>query len=191
MNKPMLLGTLLCFTLTGCGSTANKMLDSAIEKVNDVVQTTDDNDKADETNAIKLVKVTPFIEDHNIQTNILEECSNLGSQLSTFTHDYMESRGFDAALQETVNKDGEGRNLVLTIIDAKSHGAAFAGHRKSVTVKAELYKDGVLVDKYVVTRGSRGGLFGGFKSSCSVLGRCVKALGSDVSVWLEKLSHKG
>jgi hypothetical protein len=29
-----------------------------------------------------------------------------------------------------------------------------------------------------------GGAFGGFKGSCSVLGRTVKALGKDIAQWL-------
>jgi len=47
-----------------------------------------------------------------------------------------------------------------------------------------LYKNGKRQAGFTASRVSGGGAFGGFKGSCSVLGRTVKILGSDVSLWL-------
>ena len=32
--------------------------------------------------------------------------------------------------------------------------------------------------------GAGGGAFGGYKGTCSILGRCIKTLGSDIAKWL-------
>ena len=37
-------------------------------------------------------------------------------------------------------------------------------------------------DRHVVEAG--GGAFGGFKGTCSILGRCIKAIGADIAKWL-------
>ena len=67
-----------------------------------------------------------------------------------------------------------------------SAGNAFIGHRKSASVKAELYQDGKLIDSADYTRNSSGGFLGGFKGSCSVLEHTVNTLGNDVAKWLKK-----
>ena len=43
---------------------------------------------------------------------------------------------------------------------------------------------GSRVDEVDFTRNSGGGFGGGYKGSCSVLGRCTKALGKDIAGWL-------
>ena len=76
--------------------------------------------------------------------------------------------------------------MILTLTNATSIGNAFMGHRKSVTIEAILYEDGVEIDHYRGSRDSGGGFGAGFKGSCSVLGRCVKTLGKDVANWYNK-----
>lgn len=53
-----------------------------------------------------------------------------------------------------------------------------------VSINIELYKDGELIAQQALSRNSGGGIGGGFKDSCDVLGRCVKTLGKDTSKWL-------
>lgn len=76
--------------------------------------------------------------------------------------------------------------LVVEISDAVSRGNPFIGHRKSTSVRGNLYQDGVKVAAFRGECDSMGGAFGGFKGSCSVLGRTVKTLGSDIAAWLAK-----
>jgi hypothetical protein len=51
-------------------------------------------------------------------------------------------------------------------------------------VRGKLYQDGKEIGAFTGRRNSMGGAFGGFKGSCSVLGRTVKALGKDIAQWL-------
>ena len=53
-----------------------------------------------------------------------------------------------------------------------------------MSVKAELFVNGQSKGYVNLTRNSGGGFGGGFKGSCSVLGRCTKALGKDIAKWL-------
>jgi hypothetical protein len=91
-------------------------------------------------------------------------------------------------LLNKVNKDDKGNNVVVEILNAVSKGNAFIGHQEFILIRASLYKNGKLVDDIKIQRDSSGGLYAGFKGSCSVLGRCAKALGEDLSIWLAKYS---
>ena len=64
-----------------------------------------------------------------------------------------------------------------------SAGNAFIGHAKGMAVSATLYVDGKQVSKKTFTRNSSGGMFGAYKSSCAVLNRTSKVLGSDIAQW--------
>ena len=53
-----------------------------------------------------------------------------------------------------------------------------------MAVSATLYVDGKQVGKKTFTRNSSGGMFGAYKSSCAVLNRTSKVLGSDIAQWV-------
>ncbi len=55
-----------------------------------------------------------------------------------------------------------------------------------MTIRAEMLKGGAVVGTTVLTRSSSGGVFGGFKGTCSILDRVAGALGKDVAVWLAR-----
>ena len=56
---------------------------------------------------------------------------------------------------------------------------------KHTLIKGALYKNGKKQAGFTAARRSGGGMYGAFKSSCSVLGRTVKVLGRDVANWLK------
>ncbi len=114
---------------------------------------------------------------------IKSECPELNTKLSDFTKERGTELGVEFTQSATVDTKAKGAVLVMEITNMHSSGNAFVGHNKSTTVKAQLYKDGVLVDTVERTRSSGGGFGAGFKGSCSVLGRTVKALGTDVADW--------
>lgn len=121
-----------------------------------------------------------------IPPNIRNECTNLGSKFSESTVAAIQSSGWSVIKQDNLDTSAPGISLKLTIVNAHSGGNAFLGHSKSVSVEAELYKDGKLLDTYAGMRNSNGGIGGGFKGSCAVLERCVHTLGKDVGKWLSK-----
>lgn len=140
---------------------------------------------------INIAKETPYYDEKIIQPNIVNECTDLGAKLSTFTKSYSEKNGFTVALSDKFNSANPGYNLKLEITNAVSAGNAWMGHAKGVTISMELYKDGKQVASHTLNRNSSGGIGAGFKSSCDVLGRCTKALGKDVGKILSKWRKQG
>jgi hypothetical protein len=78
-------------------------------------------------------------------------------------------------------KAGKGRLLHMEITNAVSMGNPSLGHQKQVSVKGRLFDDGIEIGSFSGMRSSMGGAFAGFKGSCSVLGRCLKALAGDIT----------
>jgi len=121
-----------------------------------------------------------------IAAKIRTECTNLGPKLVASTEAAVQKNGWSVIKKDVIDGTSDGVSLKLTITNAHSSGNAFIGHHKSVSIIAELFKDGKLIDTYVGDRNSSGGFGGGFKGSCAVLERCVNTLGKDVSEWLTK-----
>ncbi len=134
--------------------------------------------------AVTIHTETPFAKDNKIAENIKNECQ-LPKQLSEFIASYGDDNGIKVTRSTNLSKDDSGQVLLVTIIDSQSSGNAFIGHKKLTRVKGELYKDGQLQASFEGQRHSGGGAFGGWKGSCSVLGRTVKALGRDISGFLK------
>ena len=118
-----------------------------------------------------------------IDQTILSECE-LSTKLSYYVKIYSDEAGV-GVLQVGNNKKKSNR-LELVIVDAISSGNAFLGHRKYSKVKGILYKHGKKVAQFTAARMSGGGMFAGFKGSCSVLGRTVDAIGEDIAGWLKQ-----
>jgi hypothetical protein len=137
--------------------------------------------------AVTVQSPTPYAEGATIAGKIKHECQ-ITQQLPDFIKQYGHDDGVAVTLAPQVSSAGPGRVLMLEITGAESDGNAFIGHHKSTTVKGRLYQDGVQIGDFTGRRNSMGGAFAGFKGSCSVLGRTVKALGKDIAGWL---AHPG
>ena len=138
---------------------------------------------AAEPKTISIIENAPYANPELIQENIRNECTDLGVKLSAFTKDYLKKKAWKGELVSGLS--GSGYELSIKITHAVSVGGAMRGHMKSVSILAELFKGGELVDSYETTRESGGGVFGAYKGSCAVLGRCTKVLGKDIAEWLE------
>ena len=139
---------------------------------------------------INVDTVAQYHDEQVIQSNIINECTQLGTQFSTSTKKYLEKNGWSVNFNSNADEKIDGTKLELKIINAMSTGNAFTGHRKSVSIEAKLFKDGNFIDSYKATRSSGGGFLGGFKGSCAILAHCVNTLGNDVSKWLKKSDKK-
>lgn len=137
---------------------------------------------------VKLPRSVPYAQDNDVAGNIKNEC-RLGDQLAGFIAEYAKQRGIATETVAATDDKTPGRVLVIEIRNAESQGNAFIGHRKSTGVRGALYQDGAKVGSFRARRDSMGGAFAGFKGSCSVLGRTVKALGGDIAEWLAKPSE--
>ena len=111
---------------------------------------------------------------------IVSECLEVGSIMSKSLQETA------AKSDVTVVRDGkkQGTYADIAITSAMSAGNAFIGHAKGMAVSATLYVDGKQVNKKTFTRNSSGGMFGAYKSSCAVLNRTSKVLGSDIAQWV-------
>lgn len=127
---------------------------------------------------VQLRTPVPYAEDNDISDNIKTECA-IGEQLARFVKDYSK-----VPVELTPSEPAGGRVLQLEIVDAVSMGNAFLGHQKFTKVRGTLLQDGTKVASFKARRNSMGGAFGGFKGSCSVLGRTVEAMGEDIATWL-------
>ena len=54
-----------------------------------------------------------------------------------------------------------------------------------MTLKGKLLENGKEIGNFTAVRGSMGGAFGGYKSSCAVLHRCQSTLAKDILAWLK------
>ncbi|WP_066567800.1 hypothetical protein [Snodgrassella sp. CFCC 13594] len=125
----------------------------------------------------------PYRDASTINDKIVSECTNLGKTFADSMIENGKSKGLD--LVGTGDDLSQKTDYVdVRMESALSAGNAFIGHAKGVTASAALFQNGKEVAKKTFTRGSMGGAFGGFKSSCSVLDRTVAALGKDVASWV-------
>jgi len=134
---------------------------------------------------VNIISEVPYASNAKIKKKIRTKCTELGTQLSSFTQEYAEQQGITMTMSETIDTSAAGKVLHLEITKATSKGKAFTGHRKSVDIKGTLWENNKKIAGFTGNRHSGGGFAAGFKGSCSVLGRCVKALGKDISIWLK------
>ena len=134
---------------------------------------------------VRMQRATPYAEGARIAKKIRSECTQLQEKLPAYAEQFGREFGVDIVLADQVGPEDAGAVLVVEITDAVSRGNAFIGHRKFTEISGTLYRDGEKVAGFVGARNSMGGAFAGYKGSCSVLGRTVKALGKDVAQWLK------
>lgn len=123
----------------------------------------------------------PYAENNDISDAIKTEC-RINEQLADFLREYA---GAMVELRPGPLDTSRGRVLELEIVDAVSMGNAWLGHQKFTKVQGTLWEDGRKVAGFRARRNSMGGAFAGYKGSCSVLGRTVKAIARDIATWLQ------
>lgn len=132
---------------------------------------------------VRVQASVPYAQDAIIAGNIKRECA-VDAQLPEALKRFAATSGTTVELVPALDA-GPGQSLKMEILDAESAGNAWIGHRKSVTVKGWLLRDGRQVGSFIARRNSSGGVGAGFKGSCSVLERTVNAIGKDIAGWLE------
>lgn len=121
-------------------------------------------------------------EGKQIASNIKAECQ-IDSQIMNFIKVYASKNNMNVII------DGKPKAtdsvLKISILDAVSARAmGFGGHNKYIVISGKLYDGNKLTSSFKAARRSGGGYFGGYRSSCSVLGSCAKTLGRDTADWL-------
>ena len=131
---------------------------------------------------VHIEEAVPYEDAGRIDNRITSECTEIGSRIAQAAERYGQERGVTVVRDGRTGADVSYAKLHIT--SAMSAGNAFIGHAKGMSVYGELYRNGVRVHQTTFNRNSSGGMFGGFKGSCSVMYRTANALGKDIAAWL-------
>ncbi|MCU7814944.1 MAG: hypothetical protein KZQ89_18330 [Candidatus Thiodiazotropha sp. (ex Lucinoma kastoroae)] len=136
---------------------------------------------------------TPFAEHAQVREKVKKECQ-LDTKLPVFIKQFADSDDIQVALQTEPFDMNKGKVLMLEITNVVAQGGGAWSGAKSMSIAGKLYDSGNMIGDFKAMRYSGGGAFGGFKGTCSIVGRCSKALGKDVANWLRnptKDAHLG
>jgi hypothetical protein len=129
----------------------------------------------------RIPRSIAFASDSGASEAVKDECA-----LETKVPDFIKQFAGDAVevVDGTLDpKRGRVLRMEITEVHAPG-GGAFSGP-KWMTVKGELFQNGKSAGSFRAKRFSTGGAFGGFKGTCSIIGRCAKTLGQDIATWLQ------
>ena len=132
--------------------------------------------------SIKLKRSVGYAEGAFVRPEIRTEC-NLEGRVPEWVQLYAAKKGIQIDLVDAL--PAQGRVLELEIADAIETGNAWTGRQKGLVIQGRLLENGQLKGNFRGRRMTSGGFFGGYKGTCSFLGRCAKTLGSDVAEWLK------
>lgn len=129
----------------------------------------------------------PFSANAAVREAIRNECQ-LPKKLSHFTKEY--AMNYTSRILSDATKAPKGAQiLTVEIVSVVGGGGGTWSGGKSVSIQGILQQDGKTIGSFKGRRFSGGGLFGGYKGTCAIMGRCVKALGRDVAEWLRRPSQ--
>ena len=133
--------------------------------------------------SIKVASVIPISDAADVRDAVRKEC-DLGGKLSGFIKQF--GSNYDLNIEQTTDTGSEqGKFLHVEIINVQGAGGGAWSGPKSVAIEGSLTENGKEVGTFHASRHSGGGAFSGFKSTCAIFGRDVKALGRDVAKWLK------
>jgi len=129
-----------------------------------------------------VIKPIAFREDAYIRDAVKQEC-NLDGKLSQFIKE--SAAGQYANIVSDANAGpADAQVLTVQIEEVEGSGGGAWSGAKVVLIKGSLTQNGKTLGDFKARRYSGGGMFGAYKGTCAILGRCVKTLGKDVATWL-------
>ena len=124
-----------------------------------------------------------FLEGSGATSEVMSECG-LETRLPEFIKSAAK-RGVTVVIAADSLESAGGKVLYLEFSHVLGGGGGAWSGPKTVTVRGSLQENGEVIGSFVGTRYTTGGAFGGFKGTCSLLGRCIKSLGADIAKWLQ------
>ncbi|MDH3519899.1 MAG: hypothetical protein OEM49_05520 [Myxococcales bacterium] len=128
---------------------------------------------------VKVLRSIPFSGENVASQKVKDECE-LQIKVPHFLDTYSDEVEL---IDGSLGKSGRVLELHITQVHAPG-GGAFSG-AKSMTVTGVLRQNGREIGSFTATRYSGGGVFGGYKGTCAIVGRCAKAIGKDIADWLK------
>ncbi len=135
-----------------------------------------------------VIKPIVFKKDSYIRDAVKNEC-NLTGKLTQFIEKNASSQ-YANILTDSNSKQRNAQTLSITIEEVQGGGGGAWSGAKSVVVKGKLTQNGRVLGDFRGRRYSGGGMFGAYKGTCAILGRCVRTLGKDIAAWLQNPSSK-
>jgi hypothetical protein len=178
MSKFVFVGIVMIGLMYGCGGTTGGAKTVESGKQETVVGI------ASNTSAVSVSKRIEYGADSNVPEKVRAECS-LQSQLPEYIHSFASEYNLPVALKDgDVSSKDKGKVLSIEFSNVVGAGGGAWSGAKFVVVTGELFENGKKIGNFTGRRTSGGGFFGAYKGTCSILGRCVKALGKDIALWL-------
>jgi hypothetical protein len=134
--------------------------------------------------SITISKQAPYAQSMSVPDAVRAEC-NLPIRVAEFVKEYADKSHDKVVLADNVSAGTPGQALSMKIVGLTGTGGGAWSGPKHVTVEGTLWENGKVKGTFTATRYSGGGAFGGYKGTCAILGRCVKAIGKDVGEWLQ------
>jgi len=116
-----------------------------------------------------------------VNPKVRDECVP-DARVTELLKEQLKAAGYDV---EVAKQASGGKSLQLTILNVTGVGGGAWSGPKSMTLSGKLVQDGKVIGSFNGRRTSGGGAFGAYKGTCSIIGRCAKALAKDITVWLE------
>jgi len=133
--------------------------------------------------SLTIAKQAPFAQQLRVPDAVRAECK-LTTRVSEFVKEYAGKSYAKVVLADNVSAKTPGQALSMKIVGVSGAGGGAWSGAKHVIVEGTLWENGKVKGTFTAKRYSGGGAFGGYKGTCAILGRCVKAIGKDVSGWL-------
>ena len=119
-----------------------------------------------------------------VRDAVRNECQ-LEEKTLRFIKEYAQKNGTYKNIVTEKPKSGTYHVLDAEIIRVIAKGGGAWSGSKSMTIKGTLKdQSGKQLGSFEAGRYSGGGAFAGYKGTCSIIGRCTKAIGKDVAQWL-------
>jgi hypothetical protein len=135
-----------------------------------------------------VIKPIRFAKEIYVREAVKRECNLLG-KLTQFVEENATGQ-YAKIVTDSISAPAGAQVLQIEIEQVQGGGGGAWSGGKMVLVNGKLIKRGKVIGTFKGRRYSGGGMFGAYKGTCAILGRCVKALGRDIAAWLVNPTHQ-
>lgn len=125
---------------------------------------------------VSVPRTVPFADSVVVSQAVRDQCQ-LNRKVASYVKRYANAAYSD--------DPSIGRYVEMSISEVFALGGGSWTGPKWMTVDGTLKQDGETVASFRAKRATMGGVFAGFKGTCAMVGRTARAIGKDISVWLE------
>jgi len=138
------------------------------------------------TTGVGSLSISPvtFKEHLQLRDAVKNECKLL-TKLPGFVKSYAYNQYASITTESADTKKGDHLFIqIVEITNTKKNLWTGQGVGQYIGVEGYLMKKGKKIASFKGRRSTTGGLMGGYKGTCALLGRCTKTLGKDIAAWL-------